>query len=533
MSDGPLSEATPPPAAPRKPVVLVILDGFGVNPGRLNNAIAEAHTPNLDAYFARHPHTLLQASGPAVGLPDGQMGNSEVGHLTLGAGSVIRQDSVRIDDAIANGEFHANPALVAAMEQAQATGRPVHLMGLVSDGGVHSDLGHLLALVRMAADRGVRPLLHMFTDGRDTPPHSAQEYLDEVLPALERAGGAVASIMGRYYAMDRDRRWERTERAWRALMLGKGRHAHGAREGIDEAYAAGETDEFIKPVLLPGFQAIAEGDPVVFFNFRKDRPRQLVAALADPGFGGFDRGEFNTRTVTCMMPYDRSLDVPFAFEPERPVTTLGEVVSAAGLRQFHTAETEKYAHVTYFLNGGRSEPYPGETQHLVPSPTVATYDLAPEMSAYQVAAAVVGAIESREYGLVLVNFANGDMVGHTAVRDAVVQAVEVLDDVMGWVLDAAAKHDHAVLLTADHGNCEEIVDPTNDEPQTQHTAYPVPCLVVDEVTWKLSCSGGLADVAPTVLTLMGLEVPREMSGKSLLLKPLNREPKLRSLRSAA
>lgn len=505
---------------PRRPVVLVILDGFGVNPSKRNNGVVEARTPRLDGYFARYPHTTLAASGHAVGLPDGQMGNSEVGHLTLGAGEIIRQDAVRISDAISNGDFFANRALVDAVRAGERRGGVVHLLGLVSNGGVHSQLDHLSALIRLCGEHGVRPLLHAVTDGRDTAPSSAMHFLPVIDEQLRAFGGAVASITGRYYAMDRDSRWERTERAWRALVLGKGRRAPRLEEAIDTAYAAGETDEFIKPVLLPDFRPVGDDDPLICFNFRKDRPRQIVAALADPGFKGFDRGDSPRPAVTCMMPYERRLRLPYAFEPEQPATTLGQVISALGLAQFHCAETEKYAHVTYFFNGGRADPHSGERQLLVPSPDVATYDLKPSMSATAVADAVVAAIGTGRYAFIVVNFANGDMVGHTARRDAVLEAVETLDQEVPRVLEAAENAGYSVLLTADHGNCEELVDPFTGEPHTQHTTYPVPCLLIDEANWQLSSSGGLSNVAPTVLQLMGLQAPAAMTADSLLLRRL-------------
>ncbi|MCB1790728.1 MAG: 2,3-bisphosphoglycerate-independent phosphoglycerate mutase [Gammaproteobacteria bacterium] len=505
---------------PRRPVVLVILDGVGVNPSKRNNGVAEALTPALDDYFGRYPHTTLNASGAAVGLPDGQMGNSEVGHLTLGAGDIIRQDIVRIDAAIGSGEFFDNAALLNAVVDASRRRRPLHLLGLVSDGGVHSHIRHLLALISLCHRHRVRPLLHMITDGRDTPPRSALDYLRTVESRLHESGGAIASISGRYYAMDRDQRWERTELAWRALMLGKGQHAQCAESAIRSAYAAGDSDEFIRPILLPAFEAVADGDPLVCFNFRKDRPRQIVAALGAAAFAGFDRGDAARATVTCMMPYDRTLGFAYAFEPERPATTLGETLSAHALAQFHCAETEKYAHVTYFFNGGRTTPYDDETQRLIPSPDVATYDLKPSMSAAAVADAVIDAIGAARYAFIVVNFANGDMVGHTARRDAVIEAVETLDREVSRVLRAAESQGYSVLLTADHGNCEEMVDPFTGEPQTQHTTYPVPCLIVDDVNWQLSSSGGLANVAPTVLQLMGLQQPPAMQAGSLLLREL-------------
>ena len=507
---------------PRRPVVLMILDGVGVNPSKINNGVAMAATPHLDAWFARYPHTLLNASGLAVGLPDGQMGNSEVGHLALGAGDVVRQDIVSINTAIENEDFFGNPALMRAASEAARRRRPLHLIGLVSDGGVHSHIDHLLALIELAKRQGAHIRLHMITDGRDTAPRAALDYLPQVEAKLHESGGAIASVMGRYYGMDRDKRWERTELAWRALVLGKGQKAQSAATAIRSAYAAGDGDEFIRPILLPPFAAIAQDDPVIFFNFRKDRPRQLVAALSQPDFTGFDRGNAPLAQVTCMMPYDRSQPLPYAFAPEQPAVTLGQVVSEMGLAQFHCAETEKYPHVTYFFNGGRTVPYSGETQLLIPSPKVATYDLMPQMSAAAVADAVIRAMSQGRHALIVVNFANGDMVGHTAVAHAVVQALEAMDREVGRVLDAAFNAGYSVLLTADHGNCEEMVDPVSGEPHTQHTTYPVPCLIIDQDNWQLSCAGGLANVAPTVLELMGLRVPSAMRAGSLLLKKLPR-----------
>lgn len=502
---------------PRRPVILIILDGFGVNPSKQNNAVYEAPTPNLDDFFSRYPHTLINASGTAVGLPDGQMGNSEVGHLTLGAGEIIRQDMVRINEEIESGEFYKNPELWKTLQKAIRRGRPLHLVGLVSDGGVHSHINHLYALIDACTRVGVKPLVHMITDGRDTPPRSAQRWLPELEYRLDQADGAIGSICGRFYAMDRDHRWDRTELALRALLLGKGRKSESASKGIDEAYAAGESDEFIRPVILPAFEAIQQDDAVLCFNFRKDRPRQLVAALSSSDFTGFDRGDVPRPEVTCMMPYDRALGLPYLFESERPSITLGKIISNLGLAQFHCAETEKYAHVTYFFNGGRAEPYSGEKQLLVPSPKVKTYDLKPQMSAHEVSDAVIEAMLKGTYSFIVVNYANGDMVGHTAKRHAVLAAVKALDAEVGRVLMVAESSGYSVVLTADHGNCEEMVDPLSGEPHTQHTTYPVPCLVMDEENWTLSCNAGLANVAPTVLQLMGLSTPLQMKARSLLL----------------
>jgi 2,3-bisphosphoglycerate-independent phosphoglycerate mutase len=523
----------PAPMPPRRPVVLIILDGFGVNPGKENNAVYLARTPNLDHYFGHTSHTTLQASGPAVGVPDGQMGNSEIGHMTLGCGCILRQDIVRIDDAIHNGEFFDNPALLDAVNQARERQRPLHLLGLVSDGGVHSSLDHLLALIQLAKQHGVKPLLHMVTDGRDTAPKSALTYLHRIEPVLHEAGGAIATVMGRYYAMDRDKRWERTELAWRAIIHGEGQKTSSAETGLRSAYAAGDSDEFIRPCILPGWEAPQAGDPMISFNFRKDRPQQIVAALGKPDFDGFDRGDAPLFGITIMMPYDPSLKMPAAFQPERPPVTLAEVISNHGLKQFHCAETEKYPHVTYFFNGGHHEPYVGETQLLIPSPKVATYDLKPSMSADKISAAVVQTIEEKQYGFILVNFANGDMVGHTAKPEAVIEAVEALDTEVGKILESAQRHGYSVILTADHGNCEEMVDPITGAPHTQHTLYPVPCLIMDKSGWQLSCQGGLANIAPTVLQLMGIEQPQQMTSSSLLLKPVELPQAQINLRGAA
>ena len=513
-----------PSGVPRQPVVLVILDGFGVNPSKLNNAVAEAATPRFDEYFFRYPFTVLNASGEGVGLPKGQMGNSEVGHMTLGSGCILRQDLVLIDDAIADETFYANPVLLSAIDQAKGAGRGLQLLGLVSDGGVHSHLRHLLALVELCRQHGVPPWIHMITDGRDTPPKSILNQLGELELALEAADGRVLTVAGRYYAMDRDRRWDRTERAWRAIALGKGRAATSARAAIDAAYAAGETDEFIHPSVIGGWKGVQPGDPVLLFNFRKDRPRQIASALAVRAFDGFDRGDAPLAAMCTMMEYDSSHGLPFVFTPEQPRMPLNRILADQGIRQFHCAETEKYAHVTHFFNGGAQEPAAGETHRLIPSPTVKTYDLKPEMSAPAVADAVIDAIASGDYGFIVVNFANGDMVGHTGDKEAAIRAVEALDRHVGRVLDSATAHGYSTIMTADHGNCDQMVDPETDEPHTQHTTNPVPLLVIDRERWLLAPHGTLADVAPTVLDLMGLQRPEVMGGRSLLVEPLAPQP---------
>lgn len=505
---------------PRRPVILIILDGFGANPSKANNAVAIANTPNFDRYFSTNPHTTLLASGLSVGLPDGQMGNSEVGHMTIGSGCIVRQDLVLINDAIADRSFFQAPELLHAIRAAAAAGRPIHLMGLVSDGGVHSHVRHLVALIKLCKREGATPMVHMITDGRDTPPRSALSYLKCLDEALDASGGRIGTVIGRYYSMDRDNRWDRTEMAWRAMVDGEGRKAATARQAIEAAYAAGEDDEFISPTVIDGAVPIAEGDQVIHFNFRKDRPRQMVSAFCKKDFDRFDRrGASSGVNVTCMMEYDPWFGLPFAFDHDTPKTCLGQILSDDGIPQFHAAETEKYAHVTFFFNGGRDDPFPGEERLLIPSPQVATYDLQPQMSAPALADAVVEAMKTRDFPFMVVNFANGDMVGHTAVRQAVIEAVEVLDREVGRVLDTAKECGYSVILSADHGNCDEMLDPVTGDPHTQHTTYPVPCLIIDEVPWRLSVGGGIKDLAPTVLSLMGLPIPKEMDGRSLLLGP--------------
>lgn len=506
--------------APRRPVLLVILDGFGVNPSSADNCIAQAHTPRLDEYFAKYPMTLLQASGHAVGLPDGQMGNSEVGHLTIGCGQVIRQDLVIIDDAIDSGQFFENSVMLDAIGNAGRRGKPIHLIGLVSDGGVHSHIRHLLALVELCRRQGVKPVVHMITDGRDTPPKSAKLFLPELEAALAEVGGSIATVMGRYYAMDRDRRWDRTRQAWNAMVRGEGQRASRADQAIDNAYQNDVTDEFIPPTVLDGGATIGNDDEVLLFNFRKDRVRQITAALGTREFTEFERRDYSPASVTCMTEYDEWFHLPYAFCQDRPQTTLGETLSTASIKQFHCAETEKYAHVTYFFNGRQGEAYPGEDRVIIPSPQVATYDLAPAMSAHEVSDAVIGAIEHQQYPFIVVNFANGDMVGHTGKVDATIQALEALDYEVGRLLDVAVQAQYSVIVTADHGNCEQIVDAQTGAPHTQHTSFPVPCMVLDETRWQLATGAGLSSIASTVLQLMGIDVPATMVSKSLLVSPV-------------
>ena len=505
---------------PRRKTILLILDGFGLNPAKENNAVHEARTPRLDAYFAKYAHTAIEASGRAVGLPVGQFGNSEVGHTILGCGSIVRQDLVRINDAIDDGSFFHNTVLLDAIQEAKSQERPVHLVGLVSNGGVHSHCTHISALIKMCRKHHVTPVMHMICDGRDTPPKSAIQFLEPLEKKLRKAGGHIATMIGRFYAMDRDHRWERTEDAWQLLVNGVGESVETATHAILKAYDNGITDEFVQPTILRDGETIQNNDVVIFFNFRNDRPRQLAEALAMDDFDKFDRGAFESCYLTCLTEYDTKLLAPIVFPPERPKITLTKAVSFAGYKQFHCAETEKYAHVTYFFNGGREEAYAGEDRRMIHSPNVATYDLAPEMSAEAVADATIEAIESQAYSFVLVNFANGDMVGHSAKREPIIEAIEFMDTQVGRVLDAAVTNEFSVVLTADHGNCDEYIDPYTGEPYTQHTPYPVPLMIVDSSFWKLATGGGLSNVAPTVLQLMGLQIPEAMQGDSLLLDEL-------------
>lgn len=500
---------------PRRPVLLVIVDGFGINPNHAHNAVAQAMTPRLDKYFSQYPLTSLQASGSAVGLPDGQMGNSEVGHLTIGCGEIIRQDLVAIDEAVADGSFFYKQELFKWVQRARDSGGRAHLVGLVSDGGVHSHYKHLLALIDLCQQHALQPVVHMISDGRDTPPDCAARFLPELEQALSRAGGFIATLSGRYYAMDRDQRWDRTQLAWNAMILGRGLRAESAGQAIELAYQRGETDEFILPTVINEQGVIRGNEAVLFFNFRKDRARQLTAALFSPDFGQFARPGFSPITVTCMTQYDERYHLPFIFTQQRPQGNLAELLSQAGLRQFHCAETEKSAHITYFFNGRQGEAYPGEDRVIVPSPKVATYDLAPAMSAAEVSEAVVKAMSSQTYAFIAVNFANGDMVGHSGKHEAIVKSVEALDEHVGKLLDQARELGYSVLLTADHGNCEMTMDPETGSPHTQHTSNPVPCMVLDDDVEQLSHGAGLSSIAATVLELMGLEVPTYMA-RSLL-----------------
>jgi 2,3-bisphosphoglycerate-independent phosphoglycerate mutase len=502
---------------PKRPYVLIVLDGWGMREEKKWNAVACAKTPNFDRYWAECPHTLVRTDGRAVGLPEGQFGNSEVGHQNLGAGRVVVQTSTRISDAIADGSFFANRALLRATTRAQTS--RLHLMGLVSDGGVHSSLEHLFALIELARREHVYNLyIHAFLDGRDTPPTSGAGYLQRVRELLQKLGfGQIATIMGRYWAMDRDNRWDRTERAYRALRFAEGLRDDGPAEAaVARAYQRGETDEFIQPIVLDPEGAIRDGDAVIFFNFRPDRARQLTRAFTEQDFAHFDRGPCPQIEFVTLTQYDQSFTIPAAFPSEDSLPNIfGEVLSAAGLTQFRIAETEKYAHVTYFFNNGREIPFPGEERKLIPSPKVATYDLKPEMSAYEVTDEAVKQITSRRYDFVLINYANPDMVGHTGVFEAAVKAVEAVDECLGRVVEAALSVGGEILVTADHGNADIMKD-EQGRPHTAHTHSPGPLIYIGPRAIQLSEGGALCDIAPTLLELMGLKQPKEMTGRSLV-----------------
>jgi 2,3-bisphosphoglycerate-independent phosphoglycerate mutase len=505
---------------PKSPVVLVVLDGWGYRPEREGNAIALANTPTWDALVAKHPGTLLDASGLAVGLPEGQMGNSEVGHLNLGAGRVVMQDLVRIGQAIKDRSFYQNPVFTVACDHVKRTGGTVHLMGLVGKGGVHAIDEHLFALIDLCSERRVpRVAVHALLDGRDTMPRSGLGYMREL---LQRAQGraVVGSLGGRYFGMDRDKRWDRIEKWYRVAVDGEGPTGTDPLDVIRQSYERNETDEFIVPtVIVSDGNAVApmrDGDSVICFNFRADRMRQIVRALADPNFDGFDVSTRPKLHVATMTAYDRTFDLPVAFSPQSMANIVGEVVSKADMHMFRTAETDKYAHVTYFFNGGVETPFPGEDRLLVPSQKVATYDLMPEMSAPGVTDVLCDAIEKKEHEFILCNYANGDMVGHTGSIPATIKAVETVDQCLARVLKSGERAGARLLITADHGNCEMMIDPETGGPHTAHTTNPVPFIIVDPAGPRpLRGGGALCDVGPTLLTLLGLEKPTEMTGVDL------------------
>jgi len=508
-------------ASLRLPIALVIMDGFGLGTAGPGNAITLAATPNLDALRAEFPATTLACSGLAVGLPEGQMGNSEVGHLNIGAGRVVYQELTRIDQAITDGSIRHNEALCGAIDAAVAEGRAVHFMGLVSDGGVHSHLRHLDALLALAHERGAsKVFVHAFLDGRDVAPESGAGFVKQLEATMASLSvGTVATVCGRYWAMDRDNRWERVQRAWRLLVMGEGKIVEHAADGIEDSYHHGVTDEFVAPLLVDGVDGrMRPGDAVIFFNFRPDRAREITRALVDPDFDEFERPEFPALRFVCLTDYDPTIPAAVAFAKDRPCCVLADVLSEAGLRQLHIAETEKYAHVTFFFNGGAEPPKPGEERILVPSPKVATYDLKPEMSAPEVTRRLVAEIGGGCADVYIVNYANCDMVGHTGSLPATILAVEAVDAAVGRVADAIRARGGALLITADHGNAEKMLDADGKTLFTAHTGDDVPLICVADGVTALAPGGMLADVAPTLLDLIGIPAPDEWTGHSLLVR---------------
>jgi len=502
-----------------KPLAIIIMDGFGVGLDEADNAIARARKPNLDRIWKSYATTALGSSGLSVGLPRGQMGNSEVGHLNLGGGRIVYQDYTRISLAAENGTLHHNPVLLEAMQAAKSS--KLHLIGLLSDGGVHSHITHLFALLEMAKAMGLKEVyVHAILDGRDVPPKSALTYFGQLEEESQRLSlGKVATVSGRYYAMDRDKRWDRVEKAYRCLTEGLGFHAGSAEQSVLDSYARGESDEFLKPTVVDSTGLVSDGDSIIFFNFRPDRAREITRAFVDEGFKEFPRRKLRIR-YACMTQYDATLNVPVAFPAQNLDGTLGEVISGTGLRQLRIAETEKYAHVTYFFNGGKETPNPGEDRILIPSPKVPTYDLKPEMSAFLVTDEVIRVIRTGDYDLIIMNYANPDMVGHTGIFEAAVKAIEVVDACVGRVVDEVLAKGGAVLLTADHGNADKMRDEKNGQPYTAHTTNKVPFSLVinDGIKHELRDDGILADVAPTALDLLSISKPSAMTGRSLIVR---------------
>lgn len=508
----------------KKPFLLIILDGFGLREEREYNAVKLAATPCLDRLWAEYPHTRLTASGTEVGLPDGQMGNSEVGHLNIGSGRIVYQELTRISKAIKDGVFFENKVLLSALRQVKEKKSALHLIGLLSDGGVHSHIEHLFALLKMAKKEGAAKVyVHALLDGRDTPPQSGLSFVERLESEIKTTGvGEIATVAGRYYAMDRDNRWERVERAYRTLALGEGERAKSAVSGVKASYAAGLTDEFVLPfcVAASSFGGMKAEDGVIFYNFRADRAREITHAIALANFTAFPRPDgLLPKNYVCMTEYDATFRLPVAFSPEEIKETLGEVIAARGLRQLRIAETEKYAHVTFFFNGGAETPNKGEDRALIPSPKVATYDLKPEMSAPAVTEKALEMIRREIYDIIIINYANSDMVGHTGVLDAAIKAVEAVDASVGAVVRAALDRGGVACVSADHGNAEQMREDDGIEPHTAHTTNKVPFILAGgEYKGAKLREGILADIAPTVLQIMGIDKPAQMSGSSLIVK---------------
>ena len=510
----------------KKPTVLMILDGYGLNDRVEGNAIKQANTPVMDKLMAEYPYVKGLASGMAVGLPEGQMGNSEVGHLNMGAGRIVYQELTRITKEIQDGDFFKNEALLHAVKNAKENGSALHLFGLLSDGGVHSHITHLFGLLELAKKEGLEKVyVHCFLDGRDTPPQSGKGYVQELTDKLAELGvGKIATVMGRYYAMDRDNRWDRVERAYNAITKGLGVSAESGVVAVQNSYNNGKNDEFVEPaVVMENGKPVAtvqDGDSVIFFNFRPDRAREITRAFCCDDFDGFAREKRIQTTYVCFTDYDETIpNKEVAFHKVAITNTFGEFLAAHGLKQARIAETEKYAHVTFFFNGGVEEPNEGEDRILVKSPKVATYDLKPEMSAPEVCEKLVGAIKSQKYDVIIINFANPDMVGHTGVQKAAIQAIEVVDGCVGKAVDAIKEVNGQLFICADHGNAEQLIDYETGAPFTAHTTNPVPFILVNaDPSYTLREGGCLADIAPTLIELMGMEQPKEMTGKSLLIK---------------
>ena len=505
------------------PVMLMILDGFGINEKTDGNAVKLAKTPNIDKLMKKYPNTIMYTSGLKVGLPDGQMGNSEVGHTNIGAGRIVYQELTKITKSIEDGDFFAIPEFIEAIENCKKHNSKLHILGLLSDGGVHSHIRHLYGLLEMAKRRDFEDVyVHCFLDGRDTPPASAEGYITQLEEKMkEKKVGKIASISGRYYAMDRDKRWDRVKKCYDALVRGEGNKATSATIAIEDSYQKEVFDEFVEPTVIVNndtpIATIGENDSVIFFNFRPDRAREITRAIVDPEFDGFETEKISTYFV-CFTNYDETMpNVKIAFKKEPLVNTFGEVVSKNGLKQLRIAETEKYAHVTFFFNGGEEKQYPGEDRILVPSPKVETYDMKPEMSAIEVTDKVVDAINSKKYDTIILNYANPDMVGHTGNLDAAIKAIETIDTCVKRVVDAVEAQNGVLIITADHGNAEQMIDYKTGEPHTAHTTNLVPLVLVGMKDVKLK-EGKLADLAPTMLEIMGLEKPAEMTGESLIVK---------------
>ena len=508
-----------------KLTMLVIVDGWGINEREEGNAAKLANTPNFDSLFSQYPNSIIHTSGLDVGLPDGQMGNSEVGHMNIGAGRIVYQEFTRIDKSINDGDFFKKKEFLDAIENAKKNDTNLHLYGLLSDGGVHSHNTHLYALLKLCKEQDFeRVFVHCFLDGRDTPPSSAENYIIELEDKMKEIGvGKIASIMGRYYAMDRDKRWERIKLSYDALVNGEGLKANSAIDAIENSYQKEEFDEFVKPTLVTDsdgnpLATIKENDSIIFFNFRTDRAREITRAIVDPEFKDFEVNHFDTKYI-CMTEYDATMpNVEVAFKPEKLVNNFGQYISNLGYKQLRIAETEKYAHVTFFFNGGEEVEYPGENRILVNSPKVPTYDLQPEMSAYEVTDKVVDVIRENDTDAIILNFANCDMVGHTGNLEAAIKAVETIDECIGKIYQEVLKVDGTLIIIADHGNCEQMIDYTTGDPHTAHTTNPVPIILVSSDSSLKVKEGRLADIAPSMLDIMGLEKPAEMTGESLIIR---------------